>query len=352
MAKFLDLAVANLHDLVTIRPSDRPWHLPFAAALTAGIPLLTAAALDQMAFGAITALAALVFLYLPPTALPHRMVTMLACSFGMTACFTIGLVAHELPSFRIPILTFCTVIAMFAARYFRIVPPGGLFFVMGASIAAFAPGELADLPARAGIMAIGCINACLIAFFYSLFVLRRHPPQPAPVVADADLARVRFDSFIIGLFVALSLLVADLLQLEKPYWVPVSCMAIIQGVSLTAAWNRQVHRIVGTSIGLCMAWVLLSFIDNAWEIAIALTLLQFIIENAVVRHYAFAVMFITPLTILLAEAPTLGGVDPTVLIEARFVDTVLGALIGFIGAACLHSPAFRARAGRFLGGAG
>lgn len=34
--------------------------------------------------------------------------------------------------------------------------------------------------------------------------------------------------------------------------------------------------------------------------------LSFVIELVVVRHYAFAVMFITPLTILLAPGPVCG----------------------------------------------
>ena len=68
--------------------------------------------------------------------------------------------------------------------------------------------------------------------------------------------------------------------------------------------------------------------------------LAFVIENAVVRHYGLAVTFITPLTILLAEASTLAHGSPNALIEARFFDTVLGCLIGLAGAVCLHSPGF------------
>jgi uncharacterized membrane protein YccC len=68
----------------------------------------------------------------------------------------------------------------------------------------------------------------------------------------------------------------------------------------------------------------------------------------VVRHYAFAAIFITPLTILLAEAATLGHASPSALIEARFFDTVLGCLIGLVGGICLHSPRFRDVAGSQL----
>ena len=76
--------------------------------------------------------------------------------------------------------------------------------------------------------------------------------------------------------------------------------------------------------------------------------MAFVIETAVVRHYGFAAIFITPMTILLAEASTLGHGSSAALIEARFYDTVLGCLVGFAGAACLHSPRFREVAGSQL----
>lgn len=59
------------------------------------------------------------------------------------------------------------------------------------------------------------------------------------------------------------------------------------------------------------------------------------------RHYAFTTIFITPLTILLAEASTLEHDSPSALIQARFFDTVLGCLVGLVGGICLHSPRFR-----------
>ena len=69
--------------------------------------------------------------------------------------------------------------------------------------------------------------------------------------------------------------------------------------------------------------------------------LTFIIESIIVRHYALAAVFITPLTILLAEAAVLGQGSAAALIGARFVDTVLGCLVGLAGGVCLHSPRFR-----------
>jgi hypothetical protein len=45
------------------------------------------------------------------------------------------------------------------------------------------------------------------------------------------------------------LLLAEALRLPRPYWVPVSCLAVLQGVTLRAVWNRQFQRVAGTALG-------------------------------------------------------------------------------------------------------
>lgn len=331
----------ELRELLTINPSDRPWQMPFATALSAGLPLFVGASLDRLADGVIASIGGMVFLYLPRTPLGHRMVTVTACAFGMIACYALGLLSHLLPVAQVPFIGLVAVLATMICRYYRLMPPGSLFLVMAAAIGAFAPGDLASAPHRLGIFALGCILACLIALLYTLHIRRHRDPLPVPPPPEDVHNVVILDSVLIGLFVALSLGAAQLLAMEKPYWVPVSCLAVIQGLSLRAVWNRQMHRIIGTVLGLGVTWALLAVVANKWEAAIAITLLTFIIETAVVRHYGFAALFITPLTILLAEAPTLGHVSSQALITARLADTVVGSIIGFIGGLCLHSAKLR-----------
>ena len=150
-----------------------------------------------------------------------------------------------------------------------------------------------------------------------------------------------FDSVVIGVFVGISLALAQALELERAYWVPVSCLAVMQGASLRAVWNKQLHRIIGTGIGLLLSWGVLMLPLDKWSISVMMMLLAFVIEILVVRHYGLATIFITPLTLLLAEAATLGHSSPTLLIQARFFDTVLGCVVGLVGGVCLHSPHFR-----------
>ena len=335
----------ELRGLATIQASDRAWQMPFAAALASGLPLLIGAWSGRMDYGLVASLGGLVFIYLPNTPMSHRMVMVMAAAFGMTACYALGVMSHFLPGLMIPALVFASILVTMICRFYRVVPPGSLFFIMAASIGAYSPVPPADLPLRVGLIFLGSLLACLIAFFYSLYMLRRRAPLPIAPLPPATFDFVVFDSVIIGLFVGLALALAQLLQLEKPYWVPVSCLAVIQGASLRAVWSRQLQRMIGTAIGLLLAWGLLLLPLEYWSIALLMMTLTFVIESTIVRHYALATVFITPLTILLAEAAVLGHGSAGALIGARFIDTVLGCLVGLAGGICLHSPRFREAVG-------
>lgn len=339
--KLQTLMREELRQLATVQASDRVWQMPFAAALATGLPLLVGAYFNRMDYGLVSSLGGLVFLYLPGTPLYHRMVSVMACAFGMAACYAFGLLSHFFPPLMVPMIIFTSILVTMICRFYGMGPPGSLFFIMAASIGAYTPVEVLQLPLMVGLLTMGCLLACLIGFFYSVVVLRLQAPKPVAPLPPPTFDFVVFDSVVIGVFVGISLAVAQALQLEKPYWVPVSCLAVIQGASLRAVWTRQLHRVIGTSIGLLAAWGMLLLPLNKWSISLVMMALTFVIEFTVTRHYAFAVIFITPLTILLAEAATLGLGPPFALIQARFFDTVLGCLVGLVGGICLYSPRFR-----------
>ena len=338
----------ELRQLATLNRSDRPWEMPVAAALASGLPIFIGVAYGEMGLGLIGSLGGLVFLYLPATRLAHRMAWLMACAFGMSCSHALGMLGHLVPPLLVPLLVVITILVSMVCRFYAVPPPGSLFFVMTAAIAAYSPIHGRAALVQAGALALGTVLAVAIGFLYSLHIVsRRGEPAPSPL-PRLDFDFVVVDSVVIGGFVGLSLLAAHALRLDRPYWVPVSCLAIIQGASLRAAWSRQLQRIVGTAVGLLAFLGIAKLQLDAWGVAAALTAMTFIIETLVVRHYALAAVFITPLTILLAEAGQATAMAPQALMAARLVDTVVGAVLGVAGAACLHSPRFRAVAGAGL----
>ena len=338
----------EVHHLTTVNPSDRLWLLPPFAALATGLPLLIGAYLNQMNYALVASLGSMVFLYLPQSSLSHRMVTLMTCAFGVTACYGLGVLTHLTPGLVIPVLMFIAICSTMVCRFYGMGPPGSLFFIMAAALGAYAPVGVQQLPLMVGLVALGTMIACILAFVYSVVALRIRPPKAPPEQPLALFDFVIFDSVVIGAFVGISLLVAQLLDLQRAYWVPISCIAVIQGQSLRAVWNRQLQRVLGTAVGLLVAWALLTMPLNHWSIALSITLLSLIIESVVVRHYGVAVMFITPLTIFLAEAAVTDRGAAGALMQARLFDTIVGCVVGLIGGVCLHSPGFRRVLGKPL----
>lgn len=348
IARLKQWLLDELRHLSTIHPSTRSWQMPLAAALASGLPLLVGAYFGHMDYGLASSLGGMVFLYLPNTPLHHRMVFLMACAFAMTSCYALGLMSHFAPVLLVPVLIFITTLVTMLSRFYGLGAPGSLFFVMAAAIGTYMPIEVPQVPLMVGLIAMGCLLAFMIAFFYSLHAVRVRAPAPVPAKPATDFDFVIFESVVIGVFVGLALGVAQLLQMHKPYWVPVSCLAVIQGSTLRAVWTKQLHRVVGTGGGLVLASGLLMLPLNPWGLACTMMTLSLIIEVLVVRNYAAAVVFITPLTILLAEAAALGHGAVSELIGARFLDTVLGCAVGLLGALCMHRPRFRAVLGAWM----
>jgi hypothetical protein len=335
--------------LAHVNSSDRPWEMPVAAALANGLPIFVGVALGEIGRGLAASLGGLVFLYLPTTRMSHRLAWLMACAFGMIACHALGLLGHWVPALVVPLLVIISTLATMICRFYAVPPPGSTFFVMAAAIGAYSPTQGVDALAQVGSLALGTVLAVAIAFVYSLHILsRRRVPAPNPPPPQPEFDFVVVDSIVIGCFVGISLLAAQALQLNRPYWVPVSCLAVIQGATLRAAWTRQMQRILGTALGLLLFFTIAQVNLGPWGVACVMTALAFVIETLVVRHYGLASIFITPLAILLVEAGRGSTLTLPQLMQARLVDTVVGAVLGLMGAACLHNPRFRAMASAAL----
>lgn len=136
--------------------------------------------------------------------------------------------ASGLPLPTIWVLTLVAVRVAMICRFYRVGPPGGLFFVMASAIGAFTPGTLAEVPLKVGLITMGALLGAVIAFFHGACILRPRAPDPSPRPSP-DFDYVGLDAVEIGAFVEWSLAIAQALQMDRPSWAPVGCVAVIQG---------------------------------------------------------------------------------------------------------------------------
>lgn len=320
--------------LFVLNKPSRPWHVALVATIGMAIPALAGVYFDHMANAILACVGSMVILYIPRTSIPHRMVTLAVCSFGIVACFTLGLGAGFNIYTAAIALVLTAILVDFICRYYVIPPPGNFFFIFLAALGCTLPFTPELIPMRIGLVAIGCMLACLLAFVYSLIVALPAPNSVAEV--EKNIHRMLLQSIVFGSFVGGSYLLAELIGLNKPYWVPISCAAIMQGATFKLIWQRKIHRVVGTVLGMGLAWCIFLLPLHGWTFALAIILLFFIVEVLVVHHYGLAVIFITPLTLLFAEGSASHVLHES-LVVTRLGDIALGSVIGFMGGWIMHN---------------
>lgn len=267
----------------------------------------------------------------------NRFVTLMICGFGFILSFTIGSVFSfgiYLPALLLALYTFAVHYSLFQLNLTR--PPGNFFFVMVAAMAISTHKSIQTISLAVGNLTIGVVIACSIGLVYSLFALQGFKRNEKAIIIRHNQYVNITESIIFGTTIGISLLIAKVLHMENPYWVPISCTAVMQGISRSHVWERALHRILGTVIGLGLTWCILQFPLNIWQVFVFIIVLQALVEFFVVRNYGLAVIFISMLTVLLAE-PNIALTEHTnALVKTRLIDTCLGSVVGIIGGWLLY----------------
>lgn len=347
-ASIKDIIQREAKQFFQLKTSERLWHIPVLASLCTGLPLLIGYYLGRLDYGTLACMGGLVILYLPSTSLENRMLTLLVCAFGFIMSFTIGIAFsfnHYMSAVAVGLYAFGV---NWLTNYFRLGSPGNFFFIMLASMASCMPFNLMAIPTKIGLLALGTMGGFIFAMGFSLYIVRKYPEKMRdPGIRKRNYANLT-ESMIMGLFIAISLLTGHIFQFDNPYWIPISCLAIMQGMNVVQVGQRSFHRIIGTFIGMGFSWLLLQLNLNTLQICISIIVLQYIIEVLVVRHYGLAVIFITPMTVFLIELSRGAGIDTNHVITTRFLDISIGSLIGVLGGWLLHNQKLHQKAERQL----
>ncbi|MCK9503088.1 MAG: FUSC family protein [Porticoccaceae bacterium] len=331
----------NLSPLFTLSDNKRPMGFLIMAALAVGLPLFLGALLGHYSTAILAGMGGLSILYMPQTTIPHRLITMTVVSFGFCASFTLGALTSDSPALSSMTLGLTTLLATTICRYFRVPPPGSFFFILVACMARTLPYDLSLVADRSGLVLLGTMGACLLALLHGMGQLifgNQAQPRRQPAAPDNNFLAIVLEAGTIGLFVGGSYYFALAIGLTNPYWVPVSCAAVMQGATFRAIWHRNIHRIVGTLPGMAIAWLILALNLAPWQLAVIITALSFVIETLITRNYGLAVIFITPLTVLFADANSVLGAEK--LVAVRLVDIVLGSMLGYLGGWVIHHRQF------------
>lgn len=145
----------------------------------------------------------------------------------------------------------------------------------------------------------------------------------------------------IGIAVAFSVLLAHLIGIAHPFWVPLTAAAVLQGVSTAVIAERAIQRALGTTLGLVLAGVLLAMRPPNVATAILLVVLQLGMLFFIAKNYGVSVVFITTIALMNIYTGTHAAIMP--MVWARFKDTLIGSAVGLVAAFALWGRASSTR---------
>lgn len=116
------------------------------------------------------------------------------------------------------------------------------------------------------------------------------------------------------------------LGLEKGYWVLIT-IAVVVKPQLSLSTTSTIHRVIGTVLGALVGLLAVVTVSSSWGLVIVMSMMTVLGISFLQVNYGLAVVFITPLIIVLLNVVAPGHWQ---LADIRVADTLLGAAIGLI----------------------
>ncbi len=334
--------------LFSFAPSHGPrWPLALQAAIGISAPIALMTLLGQAPLGYVAASGAFTVLFAGRAPAVDRARVLPFVAAGLVASAVFGVLAAG-SDLLVSIGIVAIAVAGAALAFgFRLGPPGPLFFVLVFGLSAHVVATTTMSPLVYVVaLAAGCVFSYLVAMAPLLLPRTRavsaRPLRdlfPGPSLDAAS----RILLLRVAIVSVLGVLLGLVIDPARTYWVVGSAVAVV-GVAAArrAAFQRGLHRMLGTVVGAGVYALLALLHPSGLWLALLLGVLQFAIELVVVRHYALALAFITPLVLLLLGAAT-GDIGSMQVAGERIVDTLAGAALG-AASGLLHPRAPKKRA--------
>lgn len=209
-------------------------------------------------------------------------------------------------------------------------PPGGLMFVFAVGTTSAFPVSWPGVGAQVAVAAASAVVAWTVALSgWPFFDHDRTRTTSWRAGLRAAVHRTAHEwPRAVKVFAAVLAagLIAHAVGLGHPYWATVAAAAVLQATHLQHTMHRFIQRVSGTVVGVLVAAVLLA-LDLPQPAKLALIVVALLgAELTVIRNYAIAMVFVTPLVLLLGSLSA--PVDTVAVTADRLVATVLGAVIG------------------------
>lgn len=308
-------------------------------ALSVGIPLLVLLLAGEPNLTIFTAFGAFTALYGRNQPMIPRLIQQSSAGALMVLSVSVGILlsAQHVEDWLLVVLaSLLAAICAYIAMILRLKPGGPLFYI-------FASAGIASVPYSGhsardiGLTVASAALSVLLGFVLGE-LLGEGKGHVAVVESPLNHRHLMTQTITNFLTTMVAGLVGNLLGLSHAYWAMVAAAAVLAAPSASLRILRGVHRMIGTILGVVFTAFFISMNPDAWHIAVLVVVAQFVTELFVMRNYGLAAVFITPLALFMVHLAS--PFTSYELLTTRMFETILGAMIGMMGAIVSPSPAY------------
>ena len=302
-----------------------------------GVPMVVLTLAGHEAEGLIASMGAFTALYYATMRRGDRVKVLPLIGAGFVLAATLGVLTSSHVWWTVLALNVVAIVATLVAFAIRLGPPGPMMFVLvagvtnGMAAAGAGGGDRWRLPA---LVAIGALGAYLVVIAPLALPSQRHREgTAAPLARLMHLTRPDRVSAIIAARVITAVGIASMLAVPlgigHAYWLIMVAGVVLQvSHSLRYTTTRVVHRVLGTVAGVAVFGLFALLGTSGLMLAILIAGLQAVVEIVIGRHYGLGLVFITPLSLLIATSSH--ATSTASVVSDRVIDTLLGALLALV----------------------
>lgn len=332
--------VRAVRSLVQLPPGPGPRvAIAVRAAVSIAVPFGVLTLLGYESIGLQAASGAFIALFAASAAAAERAKVLPLVGAALLACAALGAILTPSPWLLTAGLIVVAVGLAALAFAFRLGPPGPVFFVLIYGLAGNITGVVDGARITQPVPFLAALaGGMLFSYLVALTPLVRRTERartarplrellPGPWLGLGERQLLLRIALVAVLGAAISVLFIDP---HRAYWTVSAGVAVV-GLSAVRlhSFGRGLHRTVGTVLGAALYLAIAPLAQFPLALVVLFPLLQFLIEIVVVRNYGLALVFITPLVLLITGAAT-GGGDLFGTAWERVLDTLIGSAIAML----------------------
>ena len=215
------------------------------------------------------------------------------------------MLSHHVP-WLIPItIAIVAFLARLLFRLYGIEKPGALLVIMSTAMGTSNNFPLHKIPIMASFVLLGVVTGIIMGIVLHFidkrpYVFQKRMSLQERLYIDPAL----LDALHYAAILFLAAYLSQSLHLVNAYWMTFTCAAILQGENLHSVMQRNVQRILGTSLGLLLSAILLMIPLHLYKQSVSLVFYMQLLKDSLTETMRLPAFYYPDVLIIIKSCTT------------------------------------------------